>query len=99
MKISTWKAIIKEKSEERMNREIQQKTTTMKELRLLRGAHANESQYVKYCGMEETTKLLKLRLNMIKFDSNNGKKEHMLECKEANKEELMTIYITTWKEF
>ena len=54
-----------------MNREIQQKTTTM------RGAHANESQYVKYCGMEETTKLLKLRLNMIKFDSNYGKKEHV----------------------
>ena len=93
---STWKSIIKEKSEERMNREIQQKTTTMKKLRFLRGAHANESQYVKYCGMEETTKLLKLRLNMIKFDSNYGKKEHvkyvliiaetmehMLECKEA----------------
>ena len=85
MKKSTWKAIIKEKSEERMNREIQQK-------------NANENQYVKYCGMEETTKLLKLRLNMIKFDSNYGKKgtckicqkvketmEHMLECKEAKK--------------
>ena len=62
------------------------------------GAHTNESQYVKYCGMEETTKLLKLRLNMIKFDSNCGQKgtckicqkvaetmEHMLECKEAKK--------------
>ena len=81
-----------------MNREIQQKTTTMKKLRFMRSAHANESQYVKYCGMEETTKLLKLRLNMIKFDSNYGKKgtckicqkveetmEHMLECKEAKK--------------
>ena len=44
MKKSTWKAIIKEKSEERMNREIQQTTTTMKKLRFLRGAHANESQ-------------------------------------------------------
>ena len=76
MKKSTWKAIIKEKSEERMNREIQQKTTTMKKLRFLRGAHANESEYVKYCGMEET-KLLKLRLNMIKFDSNYGKKEQV----------------------
>ena len=75
MKKSTWKAIIKENSEERMNREIQLNTTTMK--RFLRGAHANESQYVKYCGMEETTKLLKLRLNMIKFDSNHGKKEHV----------------------
>ena len=32
-------------SEERMNREIQQNTTTMKKLRFLRGAHANESQY------------------------------------------------------
>ena len=61
-----------EKSEERMNREIQQKTTTMRKLRFLRGAHANESQ----CGMEETTKLLKLRLNMIKFDSNYGIKDH-----------------------
>ena len=67
---STWKAIIKEMSEERMNRDIQQKTTTMKKLRFLRGAHANENQYVKYCGMEVTTKLLKLRLNMIKCDSN-----------------------------
>ena len=99
MKKSTWKAIIKEKSEERMNREIQQKTTTMKKLRFLRGTHANESQYVKYCSMEETTKLLRLRLNMIKFDSNYGKRgtckicqkvaetmEHMLECKEANVE-------------
>ena len=57
-----------------MNREIQQKTTTMKKLRFLRGAHANECQYVKYCGMEETTKILKLRLNMIKFDSNYGKR-------------------------
>ena len=74
MKKSTWKAIIKEKSEEIMNREIQQKTTTMKKLRFLRGAHANESQYVKYCGTEETTKLLKLRLNKIKFDSNYVKK-------------------------
>ena len=95
MKKSAWKAIIKEKSEERMNREIQQKTTTM---RFLRGTHANESQYVKYCSMEETTKLLRLRLNMIKFDSNYGKRgtckicqkvaetmEHMLECKEAKK--------------
>ena len=45
----------------------------MKKLRFLRGAQANESQYVKYCGVEETTKLLKLRLNMIKFDSNYGK--------------------------
>ena len=54
---STWKAIIKEKSEERMNREIQQKTTTIKNLIFLSGARANESQYVKYCGMEETTKV------------------------------------------
>ena len=60
-----------------MNREIQQKTTTMKKLRLLWGDYANESQYGKYCGMKETTKLLKLRLNMIKFDSNYGKKEHV----------------------
>ena len=74
MKMSTWKAIIKEKSEERINREIQQNTTTMKKLRFLRGAHANKSQYVKYCGMEETTKLLRLRLNVIKFDSNYGKR-------------------------
>ena len=70
----------------------------MKELRFLRGAHENDSQYVKYCGMEETTKLLKLRLNMIKFDSNYEKKgtckicqkvaetmEHMLDCKKAQK--------------
>ena len=70
----------------------------MKKLRFLRGTHANESQYVKYCSMEETTKLLRLRLNMIKFDSNYGKRgtckicqkvaetmEHMLECKEAKK--------------
>ena len=53
--MSTWKAIIKEKSEEIINREIQQKTTTMKKLRFLRGA--NESQYMKYCGMENTTKV------------------------------------------
>ena len=46
--------------------------------------------------MEETTKLVKLRLNMMKFDSNYEKKgtckicqkvaetmEHMLECKEV----------------
>ena len=33
IKKSTWKAIIKEKSEEIVNREIQQKTTTMKKLR------------------------------------------------------------------
>ena len=45
----------------------------MKKLRFMRGAHANESLYVKYCGLEETTNLLKLRLNMIKFDSNYGK--------------------------
>ena len=32
------------------------------------------NNYVKYCAMEETTKLLKLRLNMIKFDGNYGKK-------------------------
>ena len=31
----------------------------MKKLRFLRGAHVNESQYGKYCGMEETTILLK----------------------------------------
>ena len=54
IKKSTWKAIIKEKSEERMNKEIQQKATTMKKLRFLRCAHANESQNVNYCGMEET---------------------------------------------
>ena len=54
MKKSTWKLIIKENSEERMNRKIQQKTTTMKKLRFLRGAHANVRQYEKYCGMEET---------------------------------------------
>ena len=46
----------------------------MKKLRFLRGAHENEIKYVKYCGMEETTTLLKLRLNMIKFDSNYGKR-------------------------
>ena len=60
-----------------MNREIQQQTATMKKLRLLRVAHANETQYVKYCGIEEITKLLKLRLNMINFDSNYGKREHV----------------------
>ena len=52
----------------------------MKKLKFLRGSRANESKYVKYCGMEETTNLLKLRLNMIKFDSNHGrsvKKETM----------------------
>ena len=50
-----------------MRREIQQKTTTMKNLRFLRGAPANESQYVKYCGMEETTKLLKGNLSHFPF--------------------------------
>ena len=80
---STWKAIIKEKSEERMNREIQQKTTTMKKLRFLRGAHANKSHYVKYCGMEERTKLVKLRLNMIKYDSNYGKKRTCKMCQKV----------------
>ena len=49
----------------------------MKKLRFLRGARVNESQCVKYGGMEETTKLLKLRLNMVKFDSNHGKKKHV----------------------
>ena len=68
---------MKEKSEEIINREIQQKTTTMKKLRILRGARVNESQCVKYGGMEETTKLLKMRLNMVKFDSNHEKKEHV----------------------
>ena len=43
---SIWKTIIKEKSEEKMKREIQQKPTTMKNLRFLWGAHINESQYV-----------------------------------------------------
>ena len=45
-----------------MNRELHQKTTTIE---IPEGEYANESQYVKYCGMEETTKLL----NIIKFDS------------------------------
>ena len=40
-----------------MNREIQKKNTTMKKLRFLKGEHANESQCVKYCGMEETTEV------------------------------------------
>ena len=66
-----------------MNREIQQKTTTMNKLRFLMGAHANESQYVKYCGMEEITKLLKLRLNMIKCDSNYGKKGTCKICQKV----------------
>ena len=83
MKKSTWEAIIKEKSEERINREI--KTRTMKKLRFLRGAHANESQYVKHCGMEETTKLPKLRLNMIKFDSNYRKKGTCKICKKSSR--------------
>ena len=77
IKIIIRKAIIKEKSEERMNRTNTKKQKNMKKLIFLRGAHANESQYVKYYGMEETTELLKLRLNMIKFDSNYGKKEHV----------------------
>ena len=59
----------------------------MKKLRFLRGAHANESQLCEILYMEETTKLLKLRLNMIKFDKICQKvaetMEHMLECKEA----------------
>ena len=38
---------------------------------------------VKYCGMEETTKLLKLVLNMIKFDSNYEKREHV-KCDKRN---------------
>ena len=82
---STRKAIIKEKSEERKNREIQQKNYSHEEIEIPggRGAHANESQYVKYCGMEETTKLLKLRLNMIKFDINYGKKEHVKYVKKV----------------
>ena len=66
-----------------MNREIQQKTTTKNKLRFLRGAHANESQCVKYYGMEETTKLLKLRLNMINLESNYGKKEHVKYVKSS----------------
>ena len=65
----------------------------MKKLRFLRGTHANESQYVKYCGMEETTKLLKLRLNMIKFDSNYGKKETWKICqKVAETMEHIVVY-------
>ena len=61
MKTSTWKVIIKEKSEERMNREIPQKTTTIMKLRFLRGVHANESQHVKYYSMggnNDTTKVV-----------------------------------------
>ena len=53
----------------------------MKRLRFLRGAHAN----VKCCGMEETTKLLKLRLNMIKFDSNYGNKGTCKICQKVAK--------------
>ena len=83
MKKPTWKVIIQEKSEERMNRETQQKATTMKKLIFRRGTHANESQYVKYCGMEETTKPLNLRLNMIKFDSNYGKKGTCKICQKV----------------
>ena len=57
MKKSTWKAIIKERVKKE---EIQQKTTTMKKFRYLRGTwtHPNEVNNVKYCGMEEITKTL-----------------------------------------
>ena len=70
------------------------KTTTMKKLIFLRGAHANESQYVKYCGMEETTKQLKLRLKLI-VDSNNVKKGTCKVCqKVAESMEHMFFYRT-----
>ena len=52
----------------------------MNKLRFLRGAHANESQYVKFCGMEETSKLLNLRINIIKFYSNYGGKGTCKMC-------------------
>ena len=68
-----------------MKRKIQQKTTTMKKLRFMRWAHVNKNQYVKYGGMKEATKLLKLRLNMIKFDSNYGKREHVKYVKKYHK--------------
>ena len=67
-----------------MNRE--KKTTTSKKLRFLSGAYANECKYVKYLGMEETTKLLKLRLNMIKFNSNYGKREHVKYVQKKQKQ-------------
>ena len=44
---STWKVIIKAKSEEIMNREIQQNITTMKKSRFLRGVHIMKVNYVK----------------------------------------------------
>ena len=77
MNKSTCKAIIKERKEERMNSEIKQTKYNHEEIEIPEGAHANESQYVKYCGMEEKTILQKLRLNMIKFESNYGKREHV----------------------
>ena len=69
---STWKAIIKEKGEEIINRE----TTTMKKWRFLREA-CKQISMCGNCGRGETTKLLKWKLYMIKCDSNYGKGEHV----------------------
>ena len=71
----------------------------MKKFRFLGGAHANESQYVKYCGMEETTKLLKLRQQQWNISYNVKKPKKIIggitgseTIMSENKEELMTIY-------
>ena len=81
-KKSKWKKIIKDKIQRSVGEVFKQEVEIKTKLRFLRDKTVEKREYIKTCTREETTDIMRIRLNMIETKCNfkNGVKEEDLMC-------------------
>lgn len=95
-----WKKVVKGKMDEKMNNDVKVKIEAMEKLRFLRKyrRQKGESDYVKWCSSDELSKILQVRLNMVRLNCNFGKKELCRACRNVNESTEHVIECDNLKE-
>ena len=91
---SQWKNMVKNRIQKRMNTEAKTHVETMSKLRFLKSENVvvDVKDYVKRGTIAEISKIMKVKLNMVKIDANYGKHGN---CKICGKLEETTEHLLT----
>ena len=81
VKKSEWKKLIKYKIQRKLDKIIRAKSIGMKKLRFLKKDLFVNKPYTTSCSLYEVSQIMRLRLKMIKLDSNYGSHGKCQMCK------------------
>ena len=94
---SQWKNMVKNRIQKKMNSEAKTYVETMSKLRFLKSENVevDEKDYVKRGTIAEISKIMRVKLNMVKIDANYGKHGNCKICGELEEttEHLLTCEI------